>query len=69
MNSRKGKSSKPTRGPEPAKRKAAHTTPLDANGWPEGYVESFAGISKDFERSPQGELEERETFDWKPVAR
>ncbi len=24
-----------------------------ANGWPEGYVESFAGIGKDFTRPPQ----------------
>jgi len=27
--------------------------------WPEGYVESFAGISDDFERPPQGKVEKR----------
>jgi antitoxin VapB len=27
--------------------------------WPEGYVESFAGIPDDFERPPQGEVEKR----------
>jgi antitoxin VapB len=28
--------------------------------WPAGYVESFAGISKDFARPPQGQTDERE---------
>lgn len=28
-------------------------------GWPEGYVQSFAGIPEDFERPPQGEVEKR----------
>lgn len=28
-------------------------------GWPEGYVESFAGIPEDFDRPPQGEMEKR----------
>jgi antitoxin VapB len=27
--------------------------------WPEGYVDSFAGIPDDFERPPQGEIEKR----------
>jgi len=27
--------------------------------WPEGYVESFAGLSDDFERPPQGVIEKR----------
>lgn len=30
-----------------------------AHEWPERYVESFAGIPKDFARPPQGEVEER----------
>jgi len=30
-----------------------------AQGWPEGYVESFAGISEDFERPPQGQTDKR----------
>jgi antitoxin VapB len=30
-----------------------------AQGWPEDYVESFAGIPDDFERAPQGEHEKR----------
>ena len=28
-------------------------------GWPEGYLESFAGMPKDFERPPQGSLRKR----------
>ena len=28
--------------------------------WPEGYVESFAGVADDFERPEQGSLEQRE---------
>ncbi|TMA30775.1 MAG: AbrB/MazE/SpoVT family DNA-binding domain-containing protein [Deltaproteobacteria bacterium] len=31
-----------------------------ADGWPEGYVASFAGAPDDFERPPQGRLDERE---------
>lgn len=31
-----------------------------ADVWPDGYVESFAGIPDDFERPPQGTFEERE---------
>ena len=27
--------------------------------WPEGYIESFAGIPKDFERPVQGHIEKR----------
>lgn len=27
--------------------------------WPEGYVQSFAGVPEDFVRPPQGELEKR----------
>ena len=30
------------------------TITLDPDGWPEGYVESFAGITDSFERPPQG---------------
>lgn len=30
-----------------------------AREWPEGYVESFAGVPEDFERPPQGEAEKR----------
>jgi len=30
-----------------------------AHEWPEGYVESFAGIPDDFIRPPQGEVDER----------
>ena len=30
-----------------------------AHEWPEGYLESFAGITQDFERPQQGEVEER----------
>jgi hypothetical protein len=35
----------------------------DAQGWPDGYVESFTGISEDFVRPPQGELEKRQKID------
>ncbi len=31
-----------------------------ADDWPEGYVESFAGVAEDFLRPPQGEAERRE---------
>ena len=27
--------------------------------WPEGYLESFAGVPEDFERPPQGVVEKR----------
>lgn len=30
-----------------------------ADGWPEGYVDSFDGVPEDFERPPQGETEKR----------
>jgi antitoxin VapB len=30
-----------------------------ATGWPEGYVESFAGLPDDFARPPQGEMDKR----------
>lgn len=30
-----------------------------AHEWPEEYLESFAGVPKDFTRPPQGEVEER----------
>lgn len=30
-----------------------------ARDWPANYVESFAGISKDFERPAQGQIEKR----------
>lgn len=33
---------------------------LEPDGWPDGYVPSFAGISEDFERAPQGTQERRE---------
>ncbi len=31
-----------------------------ADEWPEGYVKSFAGVPDDFERPPQGKVDERE---------
>lgn len=31
-----------------------------ADEWPEGYVESFAGISDSFQRPPQGKPDRRE---------
>jgi antitoxin VapB len=31
-----------------------------ADEWPEGYVESFAGVPDNFERPPQGETDRRE---------
>lgn len=34
-----------------------------ADGWPEGYVDSFAGVPEDFERPPQGEIEQRRKLD------
>jgi antitoxin VapB len=33
-----------------------------AEEWPEGYVESFAGVPDDFERPPQGKTDRRETL-------
>jgi antitoxin VapB len=30
-----------------------------AKGWPEGYVDSFTGVSDDFARPPQGDVEKR----------
>jgi antitoxin VapB len=33
---------------------------LEPDGWPDGYVESFAGIPDDFARPPQGDAEARE---------
>jgi len=30
-----------------------------ADEWPEGYVQSFAGVPDDFARPPQGEAEKR----------
>jgi antitoxin VapB len=30
-----------------------------ARDWPEGYVESFAGVPEDFERPAQGKVEKR----------
>ena len=30
-----------------------------AHEWPEGYVESFAGVPEDFARPPQGQVERR----------
>jgi antitoxin VapB len=33
---------------------------LEPSGeWPEGYIESFAGVPEDFDRPPQGEIEKR----------
>jgi hypothetical protein len=61
MSSRKRKDREPPL--KLAKRKVADTATVDANGWPEGYVESFTGLSEDFERPPQGKLEVREKFD------
>jgi antitoxin VapB len=31
-----------------------------ARDWPEGYVESFAGVPDDFTRPPQGDVEKRQ---------
>ncbi len=31
-----------------------------ADGWPEGYVESFAGVPADFQRPKQGKVDARE---------
>ena len=33
---------------------------LEPDGWPDDYVQSFAGIPADFERPPQGEPDRRE---------
>lgn len=33
-----------------------------AHEWPEGYVESFGGVPKDFARPSQGEVEERNSL-------
>ena len=35
---------------------------LEPDGWPDGYVLSFAGIPDDFERAPQGTSDRRETL-------
>jgi antitoxin VapB len=32
---------------------------LEPDGWPDDYVLSFAGVSDDFERGPQGEPDRR----------
>jgi antitoxin VapB len=37
--------------------KAVILEPTD--DWPEGYVESFAGVPRDFSRPPQGKVEKR----------
>ncbi len=31
-----------------------------AEGWPEGYVESFTGVPDDLERPPQGTIDKRQ---------
>jgi len=36
---------------------------LEPDEWPEGWVESFAGISADFARLPQGDIEERDDLE------
>lgn len=33
---------------------------LEPDGWPDGYLRSFAGVPDDFERGPQGEPDRRE---------
>lgn len=30
-----------------------------SHGWPDGWVDSFAGLPEDFERPPQGKTEKR----------
>lgn len=30
-----------------------------ARDWPEGYIESFAGVPEDFDRPPQGNVDKR----------
>jgi len=37
-----------------------NTVILEPDGWPDGYVESFAGISDDFTRPSHGETEKRD---------
>ena len=32
---------------------------LEPDTWPEGYLESFAGVPSDFERPPQGKTDKR----------
>lgn len=34
-----------------------------ADGWPEGYIESFSGVAKDLSRPAQGEIDSREALD------
>jgi antitoxin VapB len=34
-----------------------------ADGWPDGYAKSFAGLSRDFHRPSQGKPERREDLD------
>ena len=42
-------------------RRVGNTLVLEpSDDWPEGYVESFSGVSPDFERPPQGTVESRE---------
>jgi antitoxin VapB len=36
---------------------------LEPDAWPEGYVQSFAGVPSDFVRPPQGGTDERETLE------
>jgi len=33
---------------------------LEPDGWPDDYVRSFAGVSEDFQRAPQGTTDRRE---------
>ena len=41
-------------------RREGNAVILEPNrGWPEGWVESFRGISDDFERPPQGKPDKR----------
>ena len=42
-------------------RRVGNTLVLEpSDDWPEGYVESFSGVSPDFERPSQGTVESRE---------
>lgn len=47
-------------GDEVLVRKVGQTVVLEAaDAWPEGYVESFVGVSPEFRRHPQGRAETR----------
>ena len=63
MSARRRKAGKTPLQPMPLLRKIEDAATPESRGWPEGYVESFAGLTEDFKRPLQGVLEKRETFD------